>query len=149
MRSATTLVLCLMLALVGACKKAEEAPARPVAAQTPAAAPAAFHVSRIDLGTAIGADKKVASPATTFKPADTIYAVVQSEGASPSVSLLAKWTYEDGQLVNESTQVIAPTGPAATEFHIAKPGGWPAGKYTLVVTANGVAAAPVQFIVAE
>jgi len=29
--------------------------------------------------------------------------------------------------VNEETRDIAPNGPAATEFHIAKPSGWPAG----------------------
>jgi hypothetical protein len=159
MRPTNTLVLCLIVGLLAACsKKSEEPPARPAAVQTaaaPAPAPApqaapqpTFRVSRVDLGAAIGGDKKVASPTTTFKPGDTIYASVQSEGAAPSAKLVAKWTYEDGQVVNESTQTIAATGPAVTEFHIAKPDGWPAGKYTLVVTANGTPSAPVQFTVA-
>jgi hypothetical protein len=50
------------------------------------------------------------------------------------VTLKARWTYEDGQLVNESQQTIAPTGPAVTEFHIAKPSGWPAGKYQVEIS---------------
>jgi hypothetical protein len=106
-------------------------------------------VSRVELGTALGADKKIAAPTTTFKPSDTIYASVLSTGAAPSVALAAKWTYQDGQTVNESAQTIAPTGPAATEFHIAKPDGWPAGKYKLVVTANGKPAGAAEFTVVE
>jgi hypothetical protein len=142
------------IALLTACSKPQEAPkpSPTVAAvrMTPAPVPqAAFQVSRIDLGTAVGADKKVAAPTTTFKPGDTIYASVQSTGAAPSVALAAKWTYQDGQTVNESTQTIAPTGPAVTEFHIAKPDGWPAGKYKLEVTASGKPAGTVEFTVAE
>ena len=53
-------------------------------APAPAAA-APFQVTRIDLGNAVGADKKVAAPTTTFKPADTIYASIVTEGAAPSV----------------------------------------------------------------
>jgi hypothetical protein len=50
-----------------------------------------------------------------------------------------------GLLVNESTQAIAPSGPAATEFHISKPGGWPAGKYKVQVSSNGSAAGAKDF----
>ena len=32
-----------------------------------------------------------------------------------------------GQVVDETTQTIVPTGNDATEFHVAKPGGLPAG----------------------
>ena len=35
----------------------------------------------------------------------------------------------DGQTVNESSQSIAPNGPAATAFQISKPDGFPPGKY--------------------
>jgi hypothetical protein len=80
-----------------------------------------------------------------FAASDTIYAVIATEGAAPSVTLAAKWTYEDGQTVNESTQTIAPTGPAATEFHIAKPDGWPTGKYKVEISANGAPAGSQEF----
>ena len=95
---------------------------------------------------AIGADKKVAAP-TTFGTGDTIYASVVSEGAAPQVALKARWTYEDGQLVNESAQAIAPTGPAATEFQIAKASGWPTGKYKVEISANGAVVSTKDFVV--
>lgn len=135
-----------------ACKRSEEAPKTAPQAPAPqAAAPqtVAFHVTRVDLGNAIDADKKITTPSTTFKPSDTIYASILSEGASPSASLAVRWTFEDGQLVSEATQNIAATGPAATEFHIAKPDGWPAGKYKVEVSANGKPAGAAQFTVAD
>ena len=55
----------------------------------------------------------------------------------------------DGQVVNESTQTIAPTGDARTEFHISKPDGWPSGKYKLEVFLNGSSAATKDFEVGQ
>ena len=57
----------------------------------------------------------------------------------------ARWTYQDGQVVDESSQTIAPTGPSVTEFHISKPGGWPACKYKVEITANGSVAGTREF----
>src|SRR5512146_306914 len=112
----TVLAICVTLAHLSACKRSEQAPPPPAAPQAgaPPAAPqaAAFHVTRVDVGNAIGADKKVTAPGVSFKPTDTIYASIASEGAAPSVSLAARWTFEDGQVVSEGTQTIAPTGPA-------------------------------------
>lgn len=116
----------------------------PVAAAPPPAA-ASFRVNTIDLGNALGAGDRIATPSTDFHSSDTIYASVVTDGASPSVSLTARWTYGDGQLVSESTRTIAPTGPAATEFHISKPDGWPAGHYKVEITANGVSAGSREF----
>src|SRR5262245_44528890 len=104
------LAVCFALMSLCACKRTEEKPAQQ-AAPAPQQ-PAVFRVTRVDLGSAIGADKKVTAPATAFKPNDTIYASVITDGAAPNVALSARWTYEDGQLVNEATQNIAPTGPA-------------------------------------
>ena len=39
--------------------------------------------------------------------------------------------------MKEQTESIAPTGPAATEFHISKKGLWPAGKYKVEVSVDG------------
>jgi outer membrane usher protein FimD/PapC len=47
--------------------------------------------------------------------------------------------------VDESTQTIAPTGDARTEFHMSKPDGWPAGKYKLEVLVNGTTAGTKDF----
>jgi hypothetical protein len=136
---------------IGACSKSEPppdakpAPAPPAAAPAPAAAP--FRVVSVDLGKQIGADKKVTQPTTAFAPTDTIYASVVSEGAASSVALKARWTYEDGQLVNESAQTIAPTGPSVTEFHIAKPSGWPTGSYKVEISANDKVVGAKEFSV--
>jgi hypothetical protein len=161
-RVVTIVALAFSLGLLGACRRSEEAPKpapqapapKAPAPQAPAGdaaapAPVVFKVVRIDLGKAVDADKRVGQPTSTFKPNDTIYASVLSEGVSPSVALAARWTYEDGQLVNESTQTIATTGPAATEFHIAKPDGWPAGNYKFELAANGQTAGSLQFSVVE
>lgn len=154
MRQARPIALVLSLALFAAasCKKSEPPPqaapapaAPPPAAQAPAAQPAAFAVTGVELGKQIGADKRIAEQAGVFAPGDTIYASVLTIGAAPSIVLKARWTFEDGQLVNESTQIIAPTGPAATEFHIAKPSGWPTGKYKIEVAANDAVVGHKEF----
>jgi hypothetical protein len=102
-------------------------------------------VTTIELGNQVGPDKRVTQQATSFAPSDTIYATVVTSGSASSATLAAKWTYQDGQVVNESTQTIAPTGPAATEFHISKPDGWPAGTYKVEVSLNGRSAGTKEF----
>jgi hypothetical protein len=94
-------------------------------------------VTEVTLGKAVGADKAVSEAATTFEPTDTIYVSVRTEGTAPTATLAARWTFEDGQVVDESTQTIAPTGPAVTEFHISKPDGWPAGEYEVAISLDG------------
>jgi len=118
--------------------KTPPAPAT-VSAPPPAATPAqqGVSVTSVDLGTAVGADQKVTSPTTTFSPKDTIYAAVSTTGAASNAALGAKWTYQDGQIVNDSSQTIAPTGPAVTTFHISKPDGWPAGNYKVEISLDG------------
>jgi hypothetical protein len=98
-------------------------------------------VSQIDMGRSLNADKTINDNTDSFKPNDTIYASIATEGTAPTATLKARWTYQEGQVVNESTQTIAPTGDARTEFHISKPDGWPTGKYKLEVFLNGSSAA--------
>ena len=135
---------------IAACNKSPEN-APPPATTTPPPAPATVStpppaatpaqqgvsVTSVDLGTAVGADQKVTSPTTTFSPKDTIYAAVSTTGAAANATLGAKWTYQDGQTVNDSSQTIAPTGPAVTTFHISKPDGWPAGNYKVEISLDG------------
>jgi uncharacterized protein YfaS (alpha-2-macroglobulin family) len=102
-------------------------------------------VSRIELGTAVGADGRITAPAATFAPADTIYVSVLTEGQAPGATLSARWTYEDGQLVSEGRETLGASGGAATEFHIAKPDGWPAGRYRVEIALNGRPAGAREF----
>jgi hypothetical protein len=102
----------------------------------------------MDLGKAVGVDKQVTAPTTTFGPKDTIYLSVVSDGVAPAEALRAKWTFgPKGKLVSESTQTIASVGPKATEFHIQKPSGWPMGNYSVELFVNDVSAGTKQFAV--
>jgi hypothetical protein len=99
------------------------------------------HVTSVDLGKSVDAESRVTEKTDTFNPNDVIYATVLTDGASPNTVLKATWTFQDDQVVSQAERVIAPNGPAATEFHIQKADGFPAGKYKVVVTLNGT---PVQ-----
>jgi hypothetical protein len=129
---------------VPACKK-KEAPAPPAEAAAPAPAPVPFAVQVIEVGKGIGADKRVTAPTATFGRRDTIYASVATEGAAPSKTISAKWTFQDGQVVKEQAESIAPTGPAATEFHLSRPKPWPVGKYKVEIAVDGAAAGSKEF----
>jgi len=135
----------LAVAGMASCKKKEPPPPPEAAAPAPAPAPPAFAAQGIELGKSIDADKKVTAPATTFGRRDTIYASVATEGAAPSKAISAKWTFQGGQVVKEQSESIAPTGPAATEFHISKKGPWPVGKYKVEVSVDGAAAGSKDF----
>jgi hypothetical protein len=152
-RSITWLVLCIAFALAG-CGRQEAAPppaagspsaAAPPAAPPPVAAPAPFGIGAIELGNQIGADERVLAPAQSFAPGDTIYASISTQGETQGVVLAARWSYEDGQTVAESTETVASAGPTVVEFHIGKPDGWPAGRYRVEVTANGQPAGSREF----
>ena len=107
----------------------------------PPASTGVVTVTGVEMGRAVGGDKRITDKTDEFKPNDVIYASVITSGSSANSMLKARWTYEDGQVVDESEQPIAPTGDAATEFHISKPDGWPAGKYKVEVFLDN---APVQ-----
>lgn len=155
LRLAAVAVLAAPLAL-GACKRSETAPAAPAPAPAPvpkvesppptaAPAPAPFRVTSIEVGNAVNADRRVTAPTATLAPGDTIYTSVASDGSAPSVTLTARWTFEDGQVVDETTQTIAPRGPAASEFHISNAGGLPPGRYQVEILADGKSVGTQQF----
>jgi hypothetical protein len=93
----------------------------------------AVRVTDVTLGRSVGEDKAITDRTETFRASDTIYASIATDGSANSATLRARWTFEDGQVVDESTRTIAPNNRERTEFHIAKPTGWPAGKYKLEV----------------
>ena len=132
-----TSILALTLAAVlnPACTKRSENPG------TTGTTGVGVRVSQIDMGRSLNADKTINDNTDSFKPNDTIYASIVTEGTAATATLKARWTYQDGQVVDESTQTITPTGNARTEFHISKPDGWPTGKYKLEVFLNGSSAA--------
>ena len=147
-RTSTRLAMALALAVTAtftACGGGDsDAPADTV---PPAATDAAVRVTQVDIGNAIGADKRVTAVSEELRPSDTIYASVVTEGSASSAELTARWTFEDGQVVDESSQTISPTGTAVTEFHISNPAGWPAGNYEVEILLNGARAETKSFSV--
>jgi ABC-type oligopeptide transport system substrate-binding subunit len=125
---------------LGACKRSDTASTAPAPAP-----PTATVESPPPTAPPAPAPFRVTTPSAVLGTSDTIYASVASDGSSPSVTLTAKWIYEDGQVVDETSQTIAPNGPAASEFHIAKPDGWPAGKYQVEILADGKSVGTKQF----
>ena len=121
---------------------AAAAPAAPAAA-----APAAsFKVDTVTLGSVVGNDHKVSKAKTSFAPSDkAIYASVATDGSTPGSNLSAKWTFEDGSAVSDTSKTVATDGPAVTTFKVQNPSEWPEGKYKLVVAVDGKAAATQDF----
>jgi len=132
-----TSILALTLALSAACRE------NPGATGTNGTV--GVRVSHIDMGRSLNADKTINDKTDSFKPNDAIYASIATEGSAATAAVKARWTYQDGQVVNESTQTITPTGNARTEFHISKPDGWPTGKYKLEIFLNGSSSASKDF----
>ena len=150
MKTTYAAFLALLLAFsLTACSKKETPPPAAESAPPVAAQPAGVTVSTVSLGNALGADKRVTTPAISFATSDTIYAVVETQG-SGNMTLKAKWTFHKGDkvaVVNESSQTIAASGPAVTEFHVGLPSGWPVGEYQVEVFANDKSAGVSKFSV--
>ena len=137
----------LMMVSPIACKKREEvAPVvvEPTALPAPTPAPAVT-VTDVSIGKALGPDKRVAAAMDTFKPRDTVFVVVQTDGSAPSSTVSVKWKFQDGQVVKEDSRTITSTGPATTEFSIQKASGWPKGDYTVEVVVDGQPAVTKAF----
>ena len=135
MRRTTILTL---VALSAACGSKPAPPPAPVAVATPVPTPAPPAVGGVTLGSAIGADKSVATATETFAVKDTIYASVATTGVG-HVKLRALWSFVKGDKtakVNENTMEFESTGPATNEFHVDNAKGWPKGDYKLDIFLN-------------
>ena len=128
--------LLLIAVLVGCAKKTEETSSTSHSERTQTTT-TDVSVTEVNLGRTVGSDKRVTDAVTTFNPNDVIYASIVTSGSSPNTTLQVRWTYQDGQVIEESQQTIAATDETVTEFHISKPDGWPAGKYKAEVFVNG------------
>jgi len=139
-----SLSLCVVL-LVVAAGCARKTDTGGTAGTTGTTGTATVKVTDVTLGRAIGGDKAISDSTDKFHPNDTIYASVTTDGSASSATLRARWTFEDGQTVDETTRTIAPSNRERTEFHISKPNGWPAGKYKVEVFLNDQSAGTKNF----
>jgi hypothetical protein len=147
LRAAT---LALIIPVVACSKKKDEGYTEPNASATTVApappAATALKVAEIDVGKGLNPDNTLKDNTDDFGVRDTIYAAVKTEGASAGSALAAKWTYQTGQTVSESSQNISPSGGEARhEFHIAKASAWPKGDYKVEILLDGVSAGTKDF----
>src|SRR5215210_4436404 len=132
----------LLTAALAACNKKNDAvvtDTTSLGTTTIALDTAPISVRDIQVGKNVGSDKKIGDQTTSFGVRDTMYVAVITNGAASNARLSTKWTYNDRQVVDETTQTISPAGgETATEFHVVKKTAWPKGKYKVEVMLNGV-----------
>jgi len=129
--------LCAVALVAGACNRDTADTGAAGGTGTMSAPAAAVAVDEIRTGKTIGADNRVVEETNDFAPTETIYASVRTTGTAPSATLVAKWTFQDGQVVSEDSRTIAPNGAAVTEFHTSQPAGLPKGNYKVEVSLDG------------
>ena len=143
-----------VLLVSSACTKEQPPPGEPPMPPPPLAQPASpppapVAVASLELGRAIGPDKRVMSAMSEFGTRDTIYVSVATTGASAGTPMTAKWTYHGSEretvTVDSTTRSIAPSGPAVTEFRILNPSAWPTGRYKVAILLNGTPAMEKEF----
>ena len=139
-------VVALAVAALTACSKDRNESAGDVTpgAAAPAPAAATVAVADIDIGRSVS-NARIADKTDDFKGTDTVYTSVHTTGSASAATVRARWTFEDGQVVEEASQSITPTGDAYTEFHISKPGGLPKGKYKVEVFLDNKSAGTKDF----
>lgn len=136
------------VALVGCRNEPAAPPAEPgpmTATPPPVAAPTTTTrttdtavLSTVELGTMTGENDRIVSPTTRFSAADAdIHAVIVTHSDSFDLipdQIVARWTYQDGQVVDESSQRLNFTsGESIERFTISNANQWPTGSYTLTV----------------
>ncbi len=104
-----------------------------------------IEVVEVDLGKGLQTDKTIRDETDDFVQRDTVYASVRTRGAADNATITARWTFQDGQVVDERSETIAPTGDANTTFFVSQPTGLARGKYTLIVLLNGAEAQRKEF----
>ena len=100
-------------------------------------------LNAIQLGRGLNPDKTVSGFTTRFKPTDTIYAAVLTDGDGAS-TVKARWLYA-GRLVSEPERHVTYQGPASTEFHIQNTSGFPPGEYIVELFLDGKAVGSRSF----
>jgi len=146
LRSAIAGATAVLALGTAACGGRDDAATIDTTSATPGAAPApggttasSLRVTDVTLGKAMRGDTAVVDDIDDFARTDTVHAVVKHEGAATDARITARWTFQDGQVVDERTENVSPTGTGAsyTHFMISKPDGWPAGNYKLTILVNG------------
>lgn len=120
--------------------------------------PAAPQVANIELGRQADESLQITDATTDFAPGDTVYLAVMTSNAASDSRLTARWTFQDGSVVDSSGQSIARssgTSNAVTQFRIVhdddenedNAAGWRVGNYTVDVWMNDMLVGTKMFSV--
>jgi hypothetical protein len=123
--------------VASACNREQRSSIDSAAGSASEAVRAALSVIDIDMGLHLDSAKKITDKTDTFAATDTIYASVHTSGTANNGAVVGRWTGPDGVVVSENTEHVTTNGDAYTAFHVAKPGGFPKGTYTLHVIIDG------------
>jgi hypothetical protein len=94
-----------------------------------------LRVTTIQTGKSLNSDKSVGIHTTRFKPDDTMFASVLTDGPGTG-TIGVRWRF-GGRVVSEETKEVSYRDHAATEFHIQNSSGFPVGEYTVEVLVDG------------
>jgi len=92
-------------------------------------------VTAVDLSHEVDANNEPRSARETFAVTSTVHASIATVGGG-AATLAARWTDATGKVLAEQSQAINPTKPQRFEFHLKPEGGWPIGRYKVVLTLN-------------
>jgi hypothetical protein len=95
-------------------------------------------VTNIQTGRSLNSDNSVGTLGTTFKPSDTIYVAVLTDGTGRA-TIGARFSHL-GRVVSQPEKKVSYRGSAATEFHLDYAGGLPTGEYDIEVFFEGQSA---------
>ena len=94
-----------------------------------------LRVTTIQTGRSLNSDKSVGNHTTRFKPDDTMFVSVLTDGPG-SGTIGVRWLFS-GRLVSEESKEVSYRDHAATEFHIQNSSGFPPGDYAVEVLVDG------------
>lgn len=94
-----------------------------------------LRVTTIQTGRSLNSDKSVGNHTTRFKPDDTMFASVLTDGPGAG-TIGVRWRYA-GRVVSEESKEVSYRDHAATEFHIQNSSGFPPGDYSVEILVDG------------
>ena len=122
---------------------AEKAAADSAAA---AAASAPRRVSSVMIGSRVDSIGRVTEPTFQFTPQETVYVSVGTSGSTGSSNLTAAWRYQSGEIIQQSSEAVRPTGQN-TAFQLTRPKGLKLGTYKVVLFLGNDSADTKAFVV--
>jgi hypothetical protein len=129
--------LVMAAALTGACGRSGDsrsADTETAAVDSTSLAPASAEprISNMMIGRRIGSANRITEPTFEFAPQDTVHVSVAMSGAGDGQRLTAAWRSQSGEVVQQSSEAIAPPGEN-TAFHLSQPKGLTPGTYKVIV----------------